>query len=72
MGFTLASSAPFCKHQAQRSDPALELFGVQGVVEVTALMGYYSMVAMTLLAHDMPVAADAPVPKLAPRRASAR
>lgn len=48
---------------------ALELFGVPGVVELTALMGYYSMVAMTILAHDMPVAADAPVPKLAPRRA---
>jgi len=34
----------------------------------SALMGYYSMVAMTLLAYDMPVAADAPVRKLAPRR----
>jgi 4-carboxymuconolactone decarboxylase len=51
---------------------ALELFGVQGVVEVTALMGYYSMVAMTLLAHEMPVAADVPVPKLAPRHPTAR
>ena len=47
---------------------ALELFGVQGVVEVTALMGYYSMVAMTLLAHEMPAQADAQVPKLAPRQ----
>jgi 4-carboxymuconolactone decarboxylase len=51
---------------------ALELFGIPGVVELTALMGYYSMVAMTLLAHEMPVATDSPTPKLAPRRASAR
>lgn len=34
---------------------ALSLFGVAGVVELTALMGYYGMVAMTLLAHGMPL-----------------
>jgi 4-carboxymuconolactone decarboxylase len=30
-------------------------FGVQGVVELTALVGYYSMVAMTLNAHAIPL-----------------
>ncbi len=34
---------------------AQELFGVPGVVELTALFGYYTMVAMTLLAHEMSV-----------------
>ena len=34
---------------------ALELFGISGIVELTALMGYYGMVAMTLLAHEMPL-----------------
>jgi 4-carboxymuconolactone decarboxylase len=34
---------------------ALEIFGAPGVVELTALFGYYVMIAMTLLAHDMPV-----------------
>jgi 4-carboxymuconolactone decarboxylase len=38
---------------------ALELFGVPGVVELTALFGYYTMVAMTILAHEMPVPGDA-------------
>lgn len=32
---------------------ALELFGVAGLVELTALIGYYGMVSMTLIAHDM-------------------
>jgi 4-carboxymuconolactone decarboxylase len=38
---------------------ARELFGVPGVVELTALFGYYTMVAMTILAHEMPVPDDA-------------
>lgn len=35
---------------------ALELLGVAGVVELTALVGYYALVAMTLNAHafDLP------------------
>ena len=33
----------------------LEFLGVQGVVELTALIGYYSMVAMTLIAHQIPL-----------------
>jgi 4-carboxymuconolactone decarboxylase len=35
---------------------ALALFGTPGVVELTALIGYYGMVCMTLIAHDMPLA----------------
>jgi 4-carboxymuconolactone decarboxylase len=34
---------------------ALKIFGVPGVVELTALIGYYGMVAMTVLAHEMPL-----------------
>jgi len=34
-------------------------FGVQSVVELTALLGYYGMVAMTLNAHQIPLPADA-------------
>ncbi len=34
---------------------ALELIGVSGVVELTALIGYYTMVAMTLIAHEIPL-----------------
>jgi 4-carboxymuconolactone decarboxylase len=37
----------------------VELFGVPGAVELTALFGYYVMVAMTLLAHEMPLQTDA-------------
>lgn len=39
-------------------------FGVKGVVELTALVGYYSMVSMTLNAQDVPLpeAAAPPVP----------
>ena len=32
-----------------------ERWGVRGVVELTALIGYYTMVAMTLSAHDIPL-----------------
>ena len=42
----------------QTYERARKLFGVPGIVELTALIGYYSMVAMTLVAHQMPVAAD--------------
>jgi 4-carboxymuconolactone decarboxylase len=34
---------------------ARERFGVVGVVELTALIGYYTMVAMTLNAHQIPL-----------------
>ena len=45
----------------------LDLYGEPGVVELTALIGYFSMVSMTLLAHEMPLPADAK-PPLRPRR----
>jgi 4-carboxymuconolactone decarboxylase len=35
-----------------------------GVVELTALIGYYTMVAMTLNAHDIPLP-DGATPPLA-------
>ena len=34
---------------------AKALFGVPGIVELTLLSGYYGMVSMTLLAHEMPL-----------------
>jgi 4-carboxymuconolactone decarboxylase len=45
---------------------ALDAFGVVGVVDLTALIGYYSMVAMTLIAHDVPLPAGER-PQLPPR-----
>jgi len=46
---------------------ALGLVGVQGVVELTALIGYYTMVAMTLIAHEIPLP-EGSKPELPPRR----
>jgi 4-carboxymuconolactone decarboxylase len=37
----------------------LGIVGVLGVVELTALIGYYTMVAMTLSAHEVPLPAGA-------------
>ena len=37
-------------------DKALALFGPAGVVELTALNGYYAMIAMTLNEHRVPLA----------------
>lgn len=34
---------------------ALERFGAKAVVELTALIGYYTMVAMTLNCHEIPL-----------------
>jgi 4-carboxymuconolactone decarboxylase len=34
---------------------AKALFGVPGIVELTALSGYYGLVSMMLLAHEMPL-----------------
>jgi len=36
---------------------ALARFGERGVVELTSLVGYYTMVAMTLNAHEIPLPA---------------
>jgi 4-carboxymuconolactone decarboxylase len=46
---------------------AKALFGVPGIVEITVLSGYYGMVAMTLLAHDMPLP-EGVKPPLTPRK----
>lgn len=46
-------------------DKVLARWGINGVVELTALTGYYSMVAMTLNAHEFPIPDGAAVP-LAP------
>ena len=50
-----------CELQANRAvsdetyDKALALFGPAGVVELTALNGYYAMIAMTLNEHRIPL-----------------
>ncbi len=36
-------------------DRAKEIFGIPAVVELSCLMGYYGMVALTLLSHQMPL-----------------
>lgn len=41
---------------------ALDALGTVGVVELTALIGYYVMVAMTLNAHEIPLPDGAPPP----------
>jgi 4-carboxymuconolactone decarboxylase len=45
---------------------ARERFGVKGVVELTALIGYYTMVSMTLNAHGVPLPDGAAEPLRAP------
>lgn len=45
----------------------LDRFTVRGVVELTALVGYYSMVSMTLNAHEVPLPDGAePIAPLGP------
>jgi 4-carboxymuconolactone decarboxylase len=41
---------------------ALDLFGAPGVVEMAALIGYYAMVAMSMIAHEMPLPEGAKPP----------
>ncbi|HYH43524.1 MAG TPA: carboxymuconolactone decarboxylase family protein [Burkholderiales bacterium] len=45
---------------------AKALFGIPAIVELTALSGYYGMVAMQLLAHEMPLPEGAT--RLQPRK----
>ena len=58
-----------CELQANRAvsdetyDAALALFGPAGVVELTALNGYYAMIAMTLNEHRVPLP-DGAAPQL--------
>jgi 4-carboxymuconolactone decarboxylase len=44
----------------------LGLFGEAGTVELTAIVGYYSMVAMTLNAHHIPLPDEGAVAPLHP------
>jgi 4-carboxymuconolactone decarboxylase len=44
------------------------MFGTEGIVELTALIGYYAMVALTLNAHEFGVP-DGTTPPLPPRAA---
>lgn len=44
----------------------LAAFGEAGTVELTAIIGYYSMVAMTLNAHHIPLPDEGAVPPLHP------
>src|SRR4029077_5667464 len=37
---------------------ALRLFGTQGIIELTATLGYYAMICMTLNAHQIPLVKD--------------
>jgi 4-carboxymuconolactone decarboxylase len=47
-------------------DDAVRQFGVAGVVELTALIGYYTMVSMTLNAHEIPLPEGVAEPLEAP------
>ena len=47
-------------------DQAVARFGVAGVVELTALIGYYTMVSMTLNAHEIPLPEGVAPPLTAP------
>jgi 4-carboxymuconolactone decarboxylase len=48
-------------------DAVLRDWGAAGIVELTALIGYYTMVAMTLNAHEVPLPAgvEPPLPAVA-------
>jgi 4-carboxymuconolactone decarboxylase len=51
------------KHVSEKSyHRVLDRWDVVGVVELTALVGYYTMVAMTLNAHEIPLPDDASPP----------
>lgn len=62
----------FARHLQQTGQVPADLhraivtrWGVQGVVELTAVIGYYTLVAMTLNAHEIPVPTgiDEPLPR---------
>ena len=48
---------------------AKDFFGIPAIVELSCLMGYYGMVAMTLLSHQMPLQPNAVIlqGKVAPK-----
>ncbi|AVJ31210.1 carboxymuconolactone decarboxylase family protein [Achromobacter spanius] len=47
---------------------AVERWAAVGVVELTAVIGYYTMVSMTLNAHEIPMPDDAPPPLDTPQQ----
>jgi 4-carboxymuconolactone decarboxylase len=56
-----------CHHAGDATYQAmLASYGTAGIVELTALIGYYSMVALTLNAHEIgvPEGAQSPLPSL--------
>jgi 4-carboxymuconolactone decarboxylase len=53
----LTGQVPLTLHRA-----VAEKFGTAGVVELTALVGYYTMVSMTLNAHEIPLPDGTPPP----------
>ena len=48
-------------------EKAVQAWGPQGVVELTAVIGYYTMVSMTLNVHEIPMPDDARPPLDVPR-----
>ena len=46
----------------------MDMYGVEKTVELSALIGYYSLVACTILAHEMPVPEGGR--RLSPRKAN--
>jgi 4-carboxymuconolactone decarboxylase len=50
--FELQKSKSVSEKTYQRTHEAI---GTAGIVELTALIGYYTMVAMTLIAHEIPL-----------------
>jgi 4-carboxymuconolactone decarboxylase len=51
---------------ARTYERVLESYGEVGVVEVGAIVGYYSMVAMTLNVHEIPMPDEGVAPPLEP------
>ena len=47
-----------------------ERWGARGVVELTGVIGYYTMVSMTLNAHEIPIPTDAQPPLCLPAAAA--
>jgi 4-carboxymuconolactone decarboxylase len=65
----LADVYEYVRQMQHSGDVSDELYGrivarwqAVGVVELTALVGYYTMVSMTLNAHGIPVPGDTPPP----------
>lgn len=44
----------------------VDLWGAKAVMELSAIIGYYTLVALTLNAHDIPLPDDVPLPLEAP------